>query len=47
MQVGPDTINEKIFASFAVAIGAVLFAVLLTFVSSLTRQVRSYTFLIH
>jgi hypothetical protein len=32
--VGPDTVNEKIFASFTIAIGAILFAVELTFVAT-------------
>jgi hypothetical protein len=40
--VGPDTIYEKIFACVAVGIGAIMFAVLLTFVSALTRQSQSY-----
>ena len=39
--IGPDTIFEKIFMCFAIAVGAVIFAVLLTFVSSLTRQSQS------
>jgi len=41
--VGPETINEKIFACFTIAIGAILFAIQLTFVSSLTRQSQSHS----
>eukprot|EP00325_Prymnesiales_sp_UTEX-LB-985_P002743 CAMPEP_0174702914 /NCGR_PEP_ID=MMETSP1094-20130205/7044_1 /TAXON_ID=156173 /ORGANISM="Chrysochromulina brevifilum, Strain UTEX LB 985" /LENGTH=637 /DNA_ID=CAMNT_0015900769 /DNA_START=52 /DNA_END=1965 /DNA_ORIENTATION=+ len=41
--VGPDTIGEKIFMCFAISMGALIFAVLLTFVSALTRQSQSHS----
>jgi len=39
--VGPDTVAEKVFMCFTVAVGAIFFAILLTFVSSLARQSQS------
>jgi ABC-type multidrug transport system fused ATPase/permease subunit len=41
--IGPDTLREKVFMSIIVCIGAVLWAVLLTFVSSLTRQSNAHS----